>query len=58
MFVQFTIINVYFSPYFDHDAFMHHALHVLETLHKVLHALFAFDCYVCVLVIDEMEAID
>src|SRR6218665_2256373 len=28
IFVQFTFFA---SPYFDHDAFMHHALHVLDS---------------------------
>ena len=35
IFVQFTfsgLIDMAFaSPYFDHDAFMYHALHVLDT---------------------------
>ena len=30
------------SPYFDHDAFMHHALHVLDAPAKHNHAIFAF----------------
>ena len=33
IFVQFTflcLIYVFASPYFDHDVFMHHALHVLD----------------------------
>ena len=26
----FYILYVYFPPYFDHDAFMHHPMHVLD----------------------------
>src|SRR6218665_1648604 len=26
----FYILCVYFPPYFDHDAFMHHPMHVLD----------------------------
>src|SRR6218665_3607359 len=26
----FYILYVYFPPYFDHDAFMHHPIHVLD----------------------------
>jgi len=28
--LRFCLINVFGSPYFDYDAFMHHALHVLD----------------------------
>jgi len=30
MYICWVNLRVFSSPYFDHDAFMHHALHLLD----------------------------